>query len=338
MIKFANIKNVVLHFVGNKFNGEGVKISNEYLDFSPVKKDLVALFSSAFDAKDLYSFKSKEMKENIMLSYALKVFENPDALLKQSVYMAKALYDQGNSTKVMPGELWVLLVENVSFNGELVPGIILLKTEKKEKNVILKSTSDGFEVESVETFSLRKADKGCLILNTEDGKQCIATCFCKSNKGSDFKYWVNDFLQLEPSQTAFHQTKTLLKVCGNFLKTQTTDMSKKDKALLVSKIKSVMRSKENTSLKEFAKEAYGEEYGKKFIEYAQSQEDVYQLPHKSLSLETKMGQAKTAFPKTTIHLDSNFDITIFGGEGYVVRGKDEDSGLNYYMLYYEKER
>ena len=88
-------------------------------------------------------------------------------------------------------------------------------------------------------------------------------------------------------------------------------------------------------LEEFAQEAYGEVYGKKFIE---SQEDAYQLPLKILSLEPKMGQAKTAFPKTTIHLDSNFDITIFGGEGYVVKGKDEESGLNYYTLYFEKER
>lgn len=91
-------------------------------------------------------------------------------------------------------------------------------------------------------------------------------------------------------------------------------------------------------LEEFAQEAYGEVYGKKFIEYARSQEDAYQLPLKPLSLEPKMGQAKTAFPKTTIHLDSNFDITIFGGEGYVVKGKDEESGLNYYTLYFEKER
>lgn len=338
MIKFCDVKKVVLHFVGNKFNGEGVRISNEYLDFSPVKKDLVALVSSAFDTKELYTFKQGEGKENKMYSYTQQVFDNPNDLLRQSVYMAKALYEQGNSGKVLPGELWVLYVENISFKGESVSGIILLKTEKKEKNVILKPTSDGFEVASVETFSLQKADKGCLILNTEVGSEYVVSCFNKNSKSGDIKYWVSDFLQLEPCQTAFHQTKTLLKVCGNFLKSQTADLSKKDKALLVSKIKNVMRSSDTISLEEFAQEAYGEVYGKKFIEYARSQEDAYQLPLKPLSLEPKMGQAKTAFPKTTIHLDSNFDITIFGGEGYVVKGKDEESGLNYYTLYFEKER
>lgn len=338
MIKFGDIKSVVLHFVGNKFNGEGVRISNEYLDFSPVKKDLVALVSSAFDTKELYTFKQGDGKENKMFSYVQLVFDNPKDLLRQSVYMAKALYEQGNSGKVLPGELWVLFVENVSFKGKSVPGIILLKTEKKEKNVMLKPTSDGFEVESVETFSLRKADKGCLILNAGGDTEYVVSCFNKSSKAGDMKYWVNDFLQLEPCQTAFHQTKTLLKVCGNFLKSQTTDMGKKDKALLVSKIKTVMRSSESITLEEFAQEAYGEVYGKKFIEYARSQENAYQLPQKPLSLEPKMGQAKTAFPKTTIHLDSNFDITIFGGEGYVVKGKDDESGLNFYTLYFEKER
>ena len=63
MIKFGKIKSVVLHFVGNKFNGEGVKISNECLNFAPVKKDLAALVSSAFDMKELYSFKNIKASE-----------------------------------------------------------------------------------------------------------------------------------------------------------------------------------------------------------------------------------------------------------------------------------
>lgn len=45
-------------------------------------------------------------------------------------------------------------------------------------------------------------------------------------------------------------------------------------------------------LEVFAQEAYGEVYGKKFIEYARSQENAYQLPLKPLSLEPKMGKQK----------------------------------------------
>lgn len=337
MIKIGDIKNVVLHFVGNKFNGEGVKISTECLDFSPVKKDLIALIASAFDTKELFSFKGI-LAENNIYNSVREIFENPEKLLKQSVFLAKSLYEQGNSTKVLPGELWTLYLENTVFNNEVMSAIILLKIEKKDKNVLLKTTNDGFKVESVETFSLKKADKGCLILNMSKDKGYMVSCFSKSNKAGDIKYWTNDFLQLEPNQTAFHQTKTLLKICGNFLKTQTSDMSKKDKALLVSKIKTVMRSRECASLEEFALDAYGEAYGKKFIDYARSQETLYQLPQGNLSLESKMGQAKTAFPKTTIHLDANFDISIFGGEGYIVKGKDKDSGLSYYTLYFENER
>lgn len=135
MIKFGKIKNVVLHFVGNKFNGEGVKISSECLNFAPVKKDLAALVSSAFDMKELYSFKNIKASENKIFSYAQQVFDTPEALLKQSVYMAKTLYEQGNSTKVLPGELWVLYLEDVSYNKQLFSAIILLKTEKKRKKM-----------------------------------------------------------------------------------------------------------------------------------------------------------------------------------------------------------
>ena len=84
MIKFGKIKNVVLHFVGNKFNGEGVKISNECLNFAPVKKDLAALVSSAFDMKELYSFKNIKASENEIFSAQVrKSVDSPPGMLTE---------------------------------------------------------------------------------------------------------------------------------------------------------------------------------------------------------------------------------------------------------------
>ena len=39
----------------------------------------------------------------------------------------------------------------------------------------------------------------------------------------------------------------------------------------------------------------------------------------------------------TIKLDSNFDIRIKGGQDRIVKGYDNNAGMYYYTLYFEKE-
>ena len=41
---------------------------------------------------------------------------------------------------------------------------------------------------------------------------------------------------------------------------------------------------------------------------------------------------------TTIKLDKNFDIHIYGGEQYIERGYDEERGMYYYQLFFREEK
>ena len=40
---------------------------------------------------------------------------------------------------------------------------------------------------------------------------------------------------------------------------------------------------------------------------------------------------------STIHLVNNFDVLIKGNSDYILRGYDEEAGMNFYKLYFEKE-
>ena len=41
--------------------------------------------------------------------------------------------------------------------------------------------------------------------------------------------------------------------------------------------------------------------------------------------------------KSVIKLDSNFHIYVHGGEGLIKKGYDEETGLEFYQLYFKKE-
>ena len=41
---------------------------------------------------------------------------------------------------------------------------------------------------------------------------------------------------------------------------------------------------------------------------------------------------------TRIKLDDNFEINVLGGEENLERGYDEERGLRFYTLYFEKEK
>jgi hypothetical protein len=41
--------------------------------------------------------------------------------------------------------------------------------------------------------------------------------------------------------------------------------------------------------------------------------------------------------KNVIKLDCNFHIYVHGGEGLIKKGYDEETGMEYYQLYFKKE-
>ena len=57
-----------------------------------------------------------------------------------------------------------------------------------------------------------------------------------------------------------------------------------------------------------------------------------------IHIERPLVKKKNSLPKTTLYLDSNFEISILGGQDRIVQGFDEAAGMNYYQIFYEKER
>ena len=250
--------------------------------------------------------------------------------------MAKQLYEQGTSTKIKSGNLWIILLNNILYNKKETNGIAILKSESVEKRIICTPTANGYNISEVETYNIKKIDKGCVIINSGTNDGYLVSFFVNSKGGYEEKYWRDMFLHLKSCQSPYQQTKALVELCNDYVNGQLKDADKKDKSLLYAKIKSTLKESEQINIEDFASIIFEKEDAESFVNYYKAQQRFFQLPE-NISIDIKQVKTKKAFSPQTIHLDSNFEINIYGGDGYLTKGTSKDNGMKYYQLYYKEE-
>ena len=100
MINFENsdISNIVIHHVGNKFEGGGLTLSDGC--FLPEDPDVVNLlksyFLSAFKKDAYYNFLpyEEELMNNPVYASVSQIFDNESEFYQQSVQIAEHLFEQ----------------------------------------------------------------------------------------------------------------------------------------------------------------------------------------------------------------------------------------------------
>ncbi|MDR0605078.1 MAG: nucleoid-associated protein, partial [Bacteroidales bacterium] len=82
----SKIRNISVHFVGNKTTDEILKISLNQLDISEKIGDILNLyFSNSFKSSEYFTFYHDiDINMNEVFVCANKIFDNPETLLEQS--------------------------------------------------------------------------------------------------------------------------------------------------------------------------------------------------------------------------------------------------------------
>ena len=192
-------------------------------------------------------------------------------------------------------------------------------------------------------FNINKLDKGCIIFNVdkEEGYKILSV---DSNR-YDTKYWLENFLGLEPLSDENFLTKNYLKFCQNFAKDVVFPAEDKQQEVLFMN-KTVNHFAKNDAFEEsnFLNEVldnpelipefkhYKVEKGPKY-----SIEDVsnFDIANKAVSVARKK-------IKNVINLDTNIQIKMDfinpeSAEKFVEKGWDEERQMYYYLVYFNKE-
>lgn len=345
MIQFyeTEIKNIALHFVGNKNNDEYVKCSKSILNLDEITRDvLMNYFIKPFAQKqDYYALHHNiDLSMNEVFVCISNIFDNSEQLQEQSKNLAKHLYEQSTHPKIKGGEFYTVYFKNCIIDDQTVDAIGLFKSENKDTFLKISPSGEDFEIESEKGVNVNKLDKGCLIFNTEREKGYVVTVVDNTNKGSDAQYWIDDFLNVRQRKDEYYNTQNILSLCKNFVKdelSQQSDISKADQVDFLNKSMKFFKENENFNMNEFANEVIGRpEIIESFNQYKSSFQkdfDVEIADKFSISESAVKKQARSL--KSIIKLDKNFDIYIHGGRELIEQG--EDNKGKFYKVYYKEE-
>ncbi len=336
-----NIQKLVLHNVGNKFNDDGMLLSKKELIFDDLISALLSkYFSNSFKIEQLYRFYNDvDISFNEVNGIASSIFDNPECMYEQSINLAKHLYEKSNHPKVKGGDFYVVYFKGCIIDGKTVDAIGLFKSENKDIFLKVYPSGDSFEIESQQGVNINKLDKGCLIFNTDKENGYMVAVVDNTNKGTEARYWIDNFLHIRHRKDSYNQTQNMLSICKNFISKHPDNNGKINKVILMNR--SVEALKNNSvNIESFAENVFKRpELVSGFKQFKENYQKEREIEiDETFTTDLQAIKRKATGSMTTIKLDKNFDINIHGGEQYIERGYDERRGLNYYQLFFKEEK
>ena len=337
----AEIHSIGLHKVGNKYLDEPLVLSTELLNLDDYIKNILSnYFLSKFNFFELFSLSHQiDVKYNEIFSISQEIFSKRDISVTETVNLAKHLYEQSTHPKIKGGEFYIVYFKDFVVDNKIVDAIGLFKSENKDTFLKIYSKGENFEIESESGININKLDKGCLIFNTEKEDGYVVAIVDNTNKGTEAKYWTDDFLHVRPRKDSFNQTQNMLSLCKSFVSQLPSDNGKVEKATYMNRSVEALKE-ESVNINVFAEQVF--ETPELVSEFKQYKE-TYQK-ERDIEIDDTFATASTAIKRratstmTTIKLDKNFDIHSHGGEQYIVRGYDEKRGMYYYQLFFKEEK
>ncbi|MDR2887608.1 MAG: nucleoid-associated protein [Bacteroidales bacterium] len=339
----TKIRDVAVHFVGNKSNDAIVRCSKSLLTTNEdIDYVLTDYFLKPFlKTEEQYQFfHDTNLKYNEVLNYVSEVFDNPESLLQQSINLARHLYEQSAHPKIKGGEFYTVYFKDCIIDGETADAVGLFKSENKDTFLKVFPQGEGFEIESEKGININKLDKGCLIFNTERENGYIVAVVDNTNKGVEAQYWTDDFLNIRQRKDEYYNTQNLLSLCKNFVRNelpQQFDVSKADQIDLLNRSVQFFREKDNFNLSEFASEVIAQpDVIEKFNQYKSSYAQEYEVDFAdNFTISDSAVKKQARVLKSVIKLDKNVHIYIHGNREVVEQG--EDGKGKYYKIYYKEE-
>lgn len=342
-ILLGKIDKLIIHYIGNKNSGDGVRFAEELTDFNKVEDHLSHLLASNFKAEELFHFYfDPNLELNPIYQFVSSVFRNEQSYIEESKNIGRYLYDKSIHPNIKSGELCIVYIRDCQLNDEIVDCIVLFKSESKETILKINNTIKGFELTDISGLNINKLDKGCLIFNTERERGFVVSIIDNTNKGSEAQYWKDDFLSVQPKKDEFHQTNQFLGIAKQFVTKQLSDdfdLSKADKIDFLNRSVDYFKKHETFNKSEFEEEVFGDS---NVIESFRKFDSIYRKDNEldlkdNFQISSQAVKKQSRVFKSVLKLDRNFDIYIHGNKNLIEKGVEND-GRKYYKIYFEEEK
>ena len=347
MIHFeqCSMTNIVIHHVGNKFEGETLTLSDKC--FLPTDTDVLELlksyFLSSFKKEAYYHFIPYEnlLMNNLVYSSVKEIFNDSSNFYEQSVILANHLYEQSNNPNIKAGELYIVYFQNCHIDDGICDAIGIFKSETKDTFLKIIVDQNSYQLVGESGLNIKKLDKACLIFNV-NSEEGYKTCILDKTNTKEALYWVNDFLGVEPSHDSYFQTTHYLELCKNFVKdiyNQENDVSRTEQIDMLNRSLQYFKDTDLFSEEQFKQEVVQEpEVISAFENFKCHYEDENQISiPQEFNISNHAVKDEKKYFKHVLKLDKNFHVYIHGARKFIQKGYDPARDMNYYMLYFRNE-
>lgn len=348
MIEFseASIKTMIVHYVGNKVQAEGVALSTK--EVNPHADDfttrvLMHYFLSPFKGNSFYHLSHPSSLDlNGVYRGVSTIFDNEADFTASSKFLAEQLYQVSEHPNIKGGDLYVVLLKDVIVEGEVCDAIGLFKSENSQPFINVRSNQSERYVVTESGVNPTKLDKGCLIFNTEREagfKVCVVD---NTSKSSEVIYWKDAFLQVKPREDSHYQTRGYMEVCKGFVKevfNTDNDVDRADQVVMLNKAAEYFKTNEVFEEANFEATVMEQpEIIEAFREYKDKYQTMNQMTFKEeFSIATDVAKKMGKQFKSVIKLDKNFHINLHGNRELMEKGYDAEKKMSFYKLYYDEE-
>lgn len=341
---FGQIKKVIVHGIGNKSLSEEVRLSGSEVRLTEkVNETLVTFLDNCKMSDATYQFfhESDELDLNPMYVYASRMFDDADAFKETSFNIAKQLYEGSDHPKIHSGELIVVLFENCDYEGEKCEALGLFKSESKDKYLDLSYEGGSYTFVENEGLNVNTLEKGAVVFNTQrDAGYCVKILM-RSSKQVDAKYWMNDFLHVRQIDDSFCKTQQIISLTKGFVREvldEDDSVTKIERAEIMTRASDYFSTNDSFDRESFCNEVFKDQrHADGFEQYQEELLGEDNSLSQPFEINKPLVKKQAKVFKNIIKLDRNFHIYVHGGEGLIKKGYDEESGLEYYQLYFKKE-
>lgn len=291
--------------------------------FANVKTEFV--FSHAVD-----------LSYNIIYQTAVKVLDGED-FVKCSQDVFRYLQAVSTLPTIKDGDVFMAKVSDIMLGDSYFEGLGIFKIERKSEFIETYLDKEGNMQFAIKNgFPSNKIDKACLIVFSEKMPRCYLI-----DTSKDTKFWRQDFLGLVPKPNAYSQSKAAMQVFQSFVKEELAEkinMTKEEQVSLLNRWAEQVKKADVLEVKRAAADVLGDkDMMDMFSEYCRAYEEREDV---KLTGTIDVDKKAVTLPKKvrTIRLDDIAEINLLKTGGFIERGYDKSRGMNYYKLYFSKEK
>lgn len=342
----AVISKFIIHKVGNKFNSATNVFSEKPVAFDEESYQLMLpfLLKPFSTTPETYRFHHhSSVALNEMNNYSNQLFANNETFVEISKNIVTHLYEQSNSAQIKTGDVIVALFDGVECNGVVTQALGIFKIENKINFFQTYLEDKSFDVFVQKGISTKKLDKGCLIVNTEDGEGKIV--YSIDNNNYDANYWKHHFLGLKYANDNNRHTKDYMTLCNDFSELIKEDFDTQEKSKFLSKTVDYFKENEYVDYNNFTETIFEDNEKQKNLfenykkDFEQANNTLIRNHFEISDLVVKKEKPKL---KTEIKLDTHIQIKIDidapdASSEYLEKGYDADKKMKFYKVYFNEE-